>query len=383
MAAWGVPALSHPFADWAAVVRLMHCADRGMDVYVANSCGVFSYSPLWLWAGQVPLDPAWRNVIGLSIDAAFFGSLWIVLRPKTWRESILFTVVCVSPTVLYAAERANVDLIIFLVVASAAEFIGCSRRWRPVAYLLVGLAGLLKFYPFAGLFVAIRETNRRFLTIALIALLAAASILFAMRGHLVDLSANLPSRDYDFGAFGAGNVLYLLGPASPTFSMVTIALFWFGALATGILTARDAALAQAFGRLGDRDRDTLVLGSAIVAGCFLAVDNVMYRAVFLIFVVAGLIALRRTSVGGTRIRLAVLSASIVALMWSDALWQVLYPHSKLIGPVFTLILLLGREIIWWYLIASLLGLLVIAAHQSNALSRASRWLEGRVIGRAR
>jgi hypothetical protein len=386
LAFWGLPTLPAPFADWQAVVVVMHCGARGADVYVAGQCGGFSYSPLWFWAGQIPTDWAWRTAAGLMIDSAFFALLWFVYRPRGWGEAALFTLACISPAAAYAAERANVDLILFMMMLPALAGGGPVRR--VIAYLFIALAGLLKFYPFAALVIALRETSRRFMAIAVLTFAALAAVFFAIRGDLAALAAGIPGGKFDYGTFGAANILYLLlGPTpAPIAWGVSLAVLGLCCSAVSFWLARGAGVARAISRLGDRDFDGFLIGAAIIVGCFFAGQSNNYRAIFLILVVAGFLSLRRAADdAATRKHLLGLTAGTLALMWFRAAQLAFYPDGKLI-PGFLLPLVAMtwlRELIWWWLIAALLALLMVFAARSKSLDFLRPWLvDGLGIGAA-
>jgi hypothetical protein len=389
LALWGLPTLPAPFADWQAVVGLMHCAAHGVDVYVAGRCGVFSYSPLWSWAALIPTDWAWRTAAGLMIDSAFFASLWFVYRPRGWADAALFTLACISPAAAYGAERANVDLILFMMMlTAAAAFAGGGLLPRMTAYLIIGLAGLLKFYPFAGLVIALRETTRRFVAIAVLTFAALAALLFAIRGDLASLAAGIPGGEFDYGTFGAPNVLYLLlGPTpAPIAWNMSLAVLGFCCLAVSLWLARGPGLARAMSRLDNRDGAGLLIGAAVVVGCFFAGQSNNYRAIFLILVIAGLLSLRRVAEdAATRRRLGLLIAGALALMWFRAAQLAFYPVGTLASG-FSVVLAemtWWRELIWWGVIAWLLALLMIFAARSKSLGFLRPWLvDGLGVGAA-
>ena len=85
-------------------------------------------------------------------------------------------------------------------------------------------------------------------------------------------------------------------------------LAWFTALPYAIMLclliitviqvmhlSRSGSLASAFTKLPERDAILLVFGSALIAGCFFAGKSQGYRGVHLIFVLTGLVAMRRVA----------------------------------------------------------------------------------------
>ena len=362
---WGVPALPRPFADWDAVVHIMQCARRGANVYVRNQCGTFMYTPLWGWARLIPRAPAWIDGIGLAIDAAFFASLWFAVRPRSWPDTVVVVLASLSTASIYAIERANVDLIVFVLLMAAAALVPRGPFRRIAGYLLILLAGLLKFYPFAAFAIAMRERTPRLLAVALVAIAALAALLLYMRTELAPLAANLPGGRYGSDAFGATNLVFLLKAAgnSQPISILALAILSLCAMAAALSLARDGGFVLAFSAMDENDRTALVLASAVIVACFLASQNILYRAILLVPVVGGLCALRGAAAGpGLRVRLAVLIGTSLVVMWEGAL-QGVFPGHRIPAPY-----LLAREALWWWVVTNLAAVLIVFAATSDALA---------------
>jgi hypothetical protein len=365
MAAWGVPALDRPFADWAAVVHLMHCADRGVNVYVASGCGTFSYGPLWVWTRLIPLRPAWTDGMALAIDAAFFASLWFVFRPKSWGGAAVGAAISISPMVVYGAERANADLILFvLVIAAGVLFDGPGAR-RIGAYALLLLAALLKFYPVAGLFLLVRERPKAFVPVAL-ALGATVALLAALFGHqLAAAVAALPAPRWTVDGAAVLNLwqgLQVLAPSRPLAVAMTL-LVVAGAAVLTLRLARRPDLADALAAVGARERTLLVLGAAITITFYFLDQPIAYHGVFLLPAEAGLIALRRQAAARLKAPLTWAAAAPLILMWEPAVRDLILAA----GPRAWAACWLAREVIGWGLIATLAAILARFALDGGVL----------------
>ena len=113
----------------------------------------------------------------------------------------------------------------------------------------------------------------------------------------------------------------------------------------------------------------LVIGAALIAVCFFAGHSQAYRGIHLIFVVAGLVAMRRAADNpATRATLTWAVMIVVFLMWEGLFRNALY--NKAPYRVFALFWLI-REVLWWRLAALLLGMLVIFGIKSESLRRGS------------
>src|SRR5229473_3542868 len=89
-----------------------------------------SFPPLnasgWGWTSICPtqvtpgfLDTRAAMGVGLTLDLLFILSLAVVIRPTTRGEILVLALAALSPTTVYALERANSDLIVYLLVVSA------------------------------------------------------------------------------------------------------------------------------------------------------------------------------------------------------------------------------------------------------------------------
>jgi hypothetical protein len=137
-----------------------------------------------------------------------------------------------------------------------------------------------------------------------------------------------------------------------------------------ICLARNDNLASAFTNIPERDAMLLVIGAALIAGCFLAGQSVGYRGVHLIFVIAGLIAMTRAADNpAMRAMLTRTTMMVVFLMWEGLFRQALQGVTDAGFAVFWLI----REVFWWRLTALLLALIVIFGVKSEVVTALQQW----------
>ena len=139
----GVPGWDYPFLDIEGVLTAIDCHRSGIDVYVENPCDPLNrphnYGPAFLWLSALRINVTWMNGLGLTLGILFLVSLFFL--PKA-RPGWLVTLAIVSPPVVFALERANVDLIIFL-LAMLAAILAAGNAWsRTVAH---GLAMVMQY----------------------------------------------------------------------------------------------------------------------------------------------------------------------------------------------------------------------------------------------
>jgi hypothetical protein len=373
----GVPAWTYPFIDWEFIGAGIKCWSEGINVYITNPCDLLNrlhnYSPLFLRAVFIPTNRSWTMPIGLVFVFAYLISLFWLVKPVNWRELLIFALACMSPMVTYALERGNFDIVIFIMLVVAGVLSAGPLSSRILSYALILLVGLLKFYPLVVLSTALRERPRTFVAIAAAAGLIIVGFFYRFREELAATWKNIPPEISGFGSA----YLSFYGPLRaarlfPGLEQVA----WFTALPYAIMAvllivtavqaihlARNANLVSAFAKMPERDAMFLVIGAALIVGCFFAGQSDNYRGVHLIFVVAGFVAMRRAADSpATRATLTPTIMIIVFLMWTPFFNQTL--HSEQPGLRYGLYSFV-REVLWWRLAALLLAMLAIVGIKSE------------------
>jgi hypothetical protein len=147
-----------------------------------------------------------------------------------------------------------------------------------------------------------------FAAVAMAAAGSVAGFWAAWHAEIMRGLANMPPGPYNTDLFAAKNLPLLVGmlvenAAAP--SRFSAAVGWgvtaglYGGLAGSALAicrrlSRFAELRAAIAGLPDRERVIMVIGSAVIAGCFFAGQSIGYRGIFLLLVIPGLLALSRS-----------------------------------------------------------------------------------------
>ena len=363
----GLSAFRFPFLDSHAVLAAVECHRLGLDVYAINPCDALGrlhvYSPLWLHLGVLPVTTAWTGPVGLTLDVLFLGSL-VTLPPARRPLGLLMILLAtVSPAVAYALERANNDVLIFL-LAVLTGHLAAGQRWlRACAYGLIVLAAGLKFYPATLLVLTCRERWRHGLIVVIVTLIALAVCLLPEQSSLLRALHLMPAGEAD--TFGASNVPsafvralhwpdWTRGPVQGVLLtvMATKALHWSGRSRLGL--RRLPTLVHVF----------LTIGSVMIVGCFLTGQNAGYRAIHLLLILPALLRLA----ADRRDHLARAAAGLtVVVMWGAGLplhegygWRLLW---------------VANQYAWWIEATMLLSLLLAILRDSTALRS---WLAARI-----
>jgi hypothetical protein len=370
----------YPFSDIQFVLGSVDGWQHGIDVYKVWG---FDYSPLWLRFAFLP-GMEWTKPFGLWLAVSFFLALAVLPPPGSGKELLARLVATLSPVTAFAVERGNNDLLMFLIATAAGVLVlGPSRR-RAVAYAMIVIAGLLKIYPLVLMVLTLRERPHVFLLVngAAVAILLATGVYF--HGELVRMLFNIPSSGPFTSAFGAHYlpdvIVGMLGTLHPGFSLRLVRLAIFAALPLAMAgwffrMVRWCDFRIALARLPEPEKMFLLIGAALIGGCFFAGTNNGYRGIHLLFTLPGLLAMARME-GDMHVRRVAAQGCVlvVALTWAGffmqegpfrqillALWIGKFASAAVVGSLWLL-----SQIAWW-LVATLFIAILIGC--------CSTWLE--------
>lgn len=362
----GVNHLGVWFLDTFAILASNDALSRGLDPFAPNALDYLHrphvYSHWWLHLRDLGLTRAHNLWVGLALVLAFLAVALARLRPRVPGELLWYGVVFLSSPVLLALDRANNDLVVFILLAAVVPCLTSPRR--PVRFLAavpIAVAAGLKFYPaIAGLVLLAAPDARELRGRLLIAVGLLAIVGLSVAPDLARFGGLAPRAD-GLTSFGAVNLLEAAGLGGWRAAVAALA---FAAVAVGgFLRARvfdgwHPAPADRSAWLG------FVLGSALLAGCFFTGSNYAYRWIFAAWMAPLLWSLPRdpAAPAGVR-RLAGLTAGLlVFVLWSDALASAVLarfmgqiPAAELVGWADGFFLI--EQPIVWVFFTCLLGFL--------------------------
>ncbi len=405
MRGWIMDVWDYPFLDLSTVLGWSRCYRlHGTAAYadaVLQACGVvgsMNYPPIWMHLSFLPTGPAWTNWLGLGLVSAFILSLGLLPAPPTRAGWVAMLLTSLSSLPAFAVERANADLLVFLLAIGAALSLTGPLPRRLLGYGFCLVAGALKIYPMVLFLLLLRERPRVMVAVGVLAIAVFAASLLGYADEL-PLRAPIPRGAAFLNLWGAQNLpadapLALPGLLFGTGASLAWPRAWTAAAVTALLgiasvsligwLATSAALQHAIAALPARTQCLLLAGAALIAGCFFAGQNVAYRGVFLLLVLPGLLALR-DRVESRRLRriLALTIGAILLVGWQLTARVLLgdmlggrYIDIARTRPALALWLL--HELAWWWIAAVLLAVLL----QFVATSQAMRSLRSR-LGRIR
>jgi hypothetical protein len=268
---------------------------------------------------------------------------------------------------VYAVERANNDLAVFLLVICGAIVFTAPRPFRLFSYGLFVAAGLLKYYPLALLILVAGERRRDAMVTAAAA--GCALILFgvAFYSELNTALTSIPAASsYFTDAFSAWNLPFGFAEALAGGAWRVLIAGSLVAALSGVAVARTLRTVRLLGReqldWAAGETQFLVIGGLLVAACFFAGQNIAYRGILLLPVLSGLVCLHRSvkdpEVGRFCGRMI---AAVLFVMWEECFRRALHAT---ISPVpgeglssrAEVFFWVGRELVWWWLVVGLAAL---------------------------
>lgn len=135
------------FADWSVIINANLCFEKGLDVYSNNPCDQWGrkhvYGNILL---NIPFIQSFKNFY-FFIFPILFNLLFLYVTINFFKfnnyiEYFMIFPFMLSPSIILSIERANIDIIIFLIVV----FISFNKKLL-LNYIPLLFVTLSKFYP--------------------------------------------------------------------------------------------------------------------------------------------------------------------------------------------------------------------------------------------
>ena len=279
---FGIYNYGRVYLDSYAVLAALDAVRAGADPHAANALDVLSrphvYSDWWLALRWLGLTREHNVLIGTAWVGAFAVAAWASARPRNFGEVLWLAALLVSPSVMLVINRANNDLLIFVLLAGCGLVAAAPVWWRVVvAVACLGLATGLKYFPApaALAFLWVRPV-RRAPAVLLAGLVVVALALLSVWTQVERSRFNIASGVHTMGAplwwrdFGWKDK----DVALPGLLLIVIPAL---GLAWSRVTAGLATRGQ------PRERLLAALGAIVLLTCFLAGVNYAYRWIFVLW----------------------------------------------------------------------------------------------------
>ena len=326
----GVPSRPMPFIDARNLTAAWECQRLGYDPLYESPCDPLGrplmYLRPWLLLGALGLDQSHTFALSIVLVAAMFASFTMLVGRVPAGTGVVLAVAACSPAVMFAVERANMDVALFSVVAVALllwrTIPGAARVLSP---LIVLLAATAKLYPAFGLPAFIASRNRVAAQSALLCLAAfAVYVLYSLR-DIQHVTAIAPQGElFSYGArILPAHLYHQLGAdhwAGPRVVKQLLAVVPLGLLVAALAIRVHRRLRPA----NDDPVSTASLlafhvGALIYLGTFAAANNFDYRLVFVLFTLPQLAEWARTPEHRLSGLAGATLATVITLLWVGSL----------------------------------------------------------------
>lgn len=338
--ALGVNAAPTLFYDARNVAAAADCWANGYDPLVENPCDpagrVMNYPRIWVLLHFVGLSQDRTLVFGALVVTLFIGAVLLLVGHLSLPEGVIVAVAMVSPAVMLAMERANMDLVVFVLLAAAVVAWRAGDRASPlVSLVLVLAAAIAKLYAIFGLPAFAFTGRRRMLWIVAAAVaVMAIYLVLTFNDFRVVMQAPEGGLLYSFGAriligdlyhrwfpgeWAYGSLLAQLIAATPVVILSVLAWSW-ARRRLPRLTAAERALPTVL---------AFDLGALTYLGSFVTRRSGDYRLVVLLLAVPLLLhwAGDRPSTRTSAARAALIA--VLAGLWVGALSPYIGPWDEL------------------------------------------------------
>ena len=327
----GVPRMEPLFADLHAILSARECHARGVDVFNSNPCDVMGrihvYGSIWLgFKGWNVNAPLW--LWGATVNAVFMISAVGIIKPSSITELFISCLILFSPAVTLAIERANNDIVIFVLVLISAALLSSQHLiHRVFAVLTIYLAALLKIYPsilFGTTLIAIKTTRKEF------ALILAASLLlitwwFTVYANEILLLQGIVPKPLDHYVTGAKALFTYIGRPFPEVLSISfpgfLVIFFAVVIACAIWLVYLLNKKNFSASISKTNYILFVFGFSILLFTYAINTNYDYRWIFFIFLVPLLFEIKKsaqaTGLGVKLVWLCLICAFVI--IWTEAL----------------------------------------------------------------
>ena len=277
------------FADWTVIVNANLCLEKGFDVFIKNPCDPWGrkhvYGEILLYLPFIDVlkkfylfyFPIIMNFLFIYIFISFFN------YKKSLKNYTFFFFVLSAPFLL-AVERANNDILIFLIIFLVSKY-----RSLLTSHILILLGVLSKFYPvcFGIIFLFKKEIKKILINLLLLSLFISIFIFFQFESLIKIFNTQTQFSAGNVYAFSFQSLIKTIGYFQlvedlkwvKTFFIVGFLLIPF-LLIVYLFTSKNNHFFREIFTNNIFESRIYIISSITLISCYFIFENTFYREIF-------------------------------------------------------------------------------------------------------
>ena len=277
------------FADWTVIVNANLCLEKGFDVFIKNPCDPWGrkhvYGEILLYLPFIDVlkkfylfyFPIIMNFLFIYIFISFFN------YKKSLKNYTFFFFVLSAPFLL-AVERANNDILIFLIIFLVSKY-----RSLLTSHILILLGVLSKFYPvcFGIIFLFKKEIKKILINLLLLSLFISIFIFFQFESLIKIFNTQTQFSAGNVYAFSFQSLIKTIGYFQlvedlkwvKTFFIVGFLLIPF-LLIVYLFTSKNNHFFREIFTNNIFENRIYIISSITLISCYFVIENIFYREIF-------------------------------------------------------------------------------------------------------
>ena len=277
------------FADWTVIVNANLCLEKGFDVFIKNPCDPWGrkhvYGEILLYLPFIDVlkkfylfyFPIIMNFLFIYVFISFFN------YKKSLKNYTFFFFVLSAPFLL-AVERANNDILIFLIIFLVSKY-----RSLLTSHILILLGALSKFYPvcFGIIFLFKKEIKKILINLLLLSLFISIFIFFQFESLIKIFNTQTQFSAGNVYAFSFQSLIKTIGYFQlvedlkwvKTFFIVGFLLIPF-LLIVYLFTSKNNHFFREIFTSNIFENRIYIISSITLISCYFVIENIFYREIF-------------------------------------------------------------------------------------------------------
>ena len=277
------------FADWTVIVNANLCLEKGFDVFIKNPCDPWGrkhvYGEILLYLPFIDVlkkfylfyFPIIMNFLFIYVFISFFN------YKKSLKNYTFFFFVLSAPFLL-AVERANNDILIFLIIFLVSKY-----RSLLTSHILILLGVLSKFYPvcFGIIFLFKKEIKKILINLLLLSLFISIFIFFQFESLIKIFNTQTQFSAGNVYAFSFQSLIKTIGYFQlvedlkwvKTFFIVGFLLIPF-LLIVYLFTSKNNHFFREIFTNNIFENRIYIISSITLISCYFVIENIFYREIF-------------------------------------------------------------------------------------------------------